>query len=240
MGVPSDVPLGLCVFWFPTPSKSCIYSQEEKSSLRPLRSGQAGGQKRHPRPHYRGHTAAGPALTCAAPAAGRAAGAPGRASSTSAGRRHSATSTAPSRPAWARAPDAAEDSQAPRPMAPADSLSGLRAARGGRVGAAGGSGYSRGRGGGPRGGGEAGRRSDPEGNQLAVPLSGVPHRRRPGECGPRASGSLAAAWAGPAGRGQLGRGGEEGPFREGRDRRQGLRLGAGWPAGVPKPAGVCE
>ncbi|XP_057357891.1 uncharacterized protein LOC130683640 [Manis pentadactyla] len=37
-------------------------------------------------------------------------------------------------------------------MAPADSLSGLRAARGGRVGAAGGSGYSRGRGGGAEGG----------------------------------------------------------------------------------------
>ena len=80
-----------------------------------------------------------PPLTCAALAASRAAGAPSRAKSRSAGSRHSAPSTAPSRRAWSRAPDAAEGTQARRPMAPADSLSGLIGAVGRRGG---GSGYS--------------------------------------------------------------------------------------------------
>lgn len=148
---------------------------------------------------------AGPlaALTCAALAAGLAAGAPSRASSTRAGRRHRAPSTAPSRRAWSRAPDAAEGTQAPRPMAPADWLSGLRAAWGcardrrSRGGA--------GRGGAgrlglqPRGGaGRLGGAAAPEGNQLAARCGSTPPpaagRGDPGPVG---------RWQGP-GQGLLG------------------------------------
>lgn len=161
-------------------------------------------------------------LTCAALATGRFPRAPGRASSTSVGRRHSAPSTAPRRRARSWAPDAAEGTQAPRPMAPAESLSGLRrrgSAAAARVTAL------RGR-----------ARGCPEGNQLAACCREHPRHLQPGVRGPGPVGR----WRWP-GQGQLGgvtwRGWgwccEEGPGRQGRDGHRGLGLRQEWSAGSP-------
>lgn len=94
-------------------------------------------------------------------------------------------------------------------MAPADSLSGPRAqwgCAGRRYERLGLQGWVQ---------GEA---RAPEGNQLAGRPCCQDSPAASLGCGPGACGSVAAAWAGPAGRGHLGRGGEEGPAaREGRD-----------------------
>lgn len=158
----------------------------------------------------RTHPVPAPALTCAALAPARVAGVPGQANSTSAGKRHSAPSSAPSRRAWSPAPDAAEGTQAPRPMAPADSLSGL-GRRGGaaaaRITAPGG-----------------GRAAAPEGNQLAAHCREHPRRLQPGAQGPGPLGRWRWPGQGPLGGVTWQWGGEEGPGRQRRDRRQGLRL----------------
>lgn len=147
-------------------------------------------------------------LTCPALVVGRAAGAPSRTSSTSASSRHRVPSTAPSQPACAWIPAAALGTEAPRPMTPTDSLSGL-GERGLRdlpqpedpLGEA------------PRwlrlqppGWGREAGAATPEGNQLAILKSAR---------GPRACGWVAVAWAGPAGRAGLLRrgGGAEGTRR---------------------------
>lgn len=151
-----------------------------------------------------------PALTCATLAPAPFAGVPGQANSTSAGKRHSAPSTAPSWRARSPAPDAAEGTQAPRPMAPADSLSGLGrwgGAAAARITAPGG-----------------GRAAAPEGNQLAAHCREHPRRLQPGAQGPGPLGRWRWPGQGPLGGVTWQWGGEEGPGRQRRDRRQGFRL----------------
>lgn len=233
------------------PKRALLLQPERKRILTASQVGVggAGGQMLSPTPTPAKHTdsrtlelprwtAESGRLTCPALAAGRAAGAPSRASSTSASTRHRAPSTAPSQPACAWIPDAARGTEAPRPMTPADSLSGL-GVRGLRdlpepeypLGEA-----LRRLGLQPPGWGREAGAATPEGNQLAIRLS---------VRGPRACGWVAVAWAGPAGRaGLLRRGGgaEEArratTDRQGRDRRQGLSVRQRWSVGVPELAGA--
>lgn len=178
-------------------------------------------------------------LTCAALAAGRAAGEdPSRTSSRSTGSRHRAPSTAPHQPACARAPDDAQGTQAPRAMAPADLLWGLRA-RGLRgppareeLGEAPRRLGLQPRGGG--GGGEAGA-ATPEGNQLAIPLLAP---------GPRPADRWPWLGQGPLG-GDAGAGVWVGETREdtrlsGRDTRQGLSINRDGQLGASNGLGLSD